>query len=123
MAIHQLVNNFFSLLRKIVGSFYSVSTSLTACVRQHNFIIEQEGLFVNAEFTFEVEGLNNMQMALNTGASFGMCYLNAMPTMFQDIPVLSCTREAIVDYLQEHEICRQLPTIEMRKQELERERV
>ena len=107
---------------KINGSLDRVSAILTTCVRLHNFIIEEDGLFETQRFNSGSDEWDSMHFAPDHSAPLGMTYLPIVPNdEFEEMPGISYTRDAIVEHLQEHGICRPLHNIEHKRRELEEE--
>lgn len=111
MAFGRLVNKFRILSGKVEGSLDTVSAVLTACARLHNYIIREDG-------PFESGNMDDVDIVPNPSAPLGMDYLPVVPDeAFQAYTGVSHTREAIVQYLREHEIGRPLHNIERKKRE------
>jgi hypothetical protein len=122
MAFGRLVNKFRILSGKINGSIDRVSAILMACVRLHNYIIQEDGPFECNSISVEDE-IDRLQITPNTAAPLGMSYLPVVPDEnFVSVTGVSYTREAIVDYLREHEISRPLYNIERKRAQLQEER-
>lgn len=108
MAFGRMVNKFWILSSKIGGRIDRVSAILTACTWLHNFIKR-----VCEDIKFKVEHLplqmSGMCITLNSDALLGMLFLPFVPDdECGAFPRVSHMREAIVEYICEHDIRRPL---------------
>jgi hypothetical protein len=119
MAFGRLVSKFGILSGTIAGPLDRASSILIACARLHNFIVRQDIPFgdIFEHLPDEIDELD--VIATHPNAPLGMTYLPVIPNdEFQTYNGISRTREAIVEFIQKHNIRRPMHNVERKKTEM-----
>ena len=116
MAFGMLVNKFHMLSGTIVRSQDRALSILIACARLHNYIIHEDKSFGDKFDSFPNDIADLEDVSTNIIAPRGMTYLPVVPNdEFQQYDGMSCTTEAIVEFIWGQDIRRPTDNLE-RKQ-------
>ncbi len=116
------MNKFTIIGGKVGGSIDRVSTILNACTSLYNFIIHEDRPFdVDYIFATVEEEMEALCITPNRDAPLGMSFLPVvLDDEFEAFPVISHTREAIMEHIREHDIQRPLHnTVHQRREQFE----
>jgi hypothetical protein len=119
MAFVRLVNKFCILSGTISGPLDRASAILIACARLHNYIIREDKPFGDTSEMCPNDISKLDDIATHPNGPLGMTYLPVIPNEdFETFYGISQTREAIVEFIQEHDVRRPMQNLERKKREM-----